>query len=171
MTTWKYCKRSGYNYGAAVIMEPGGILVTGGGLTQVPPGATAFSPRKDDTFTQFASHPRSVRYVYMVFNTDALVAFLGEHMPDGYTISLHTALRQAQEYLLGDRAPTNARLVALRNPVQVPGRGSASSSSNAVPRCQLASARIKEYVDATQGFAWSPTDVNTTLAEQQARDS
>ncbi len=168
IATWKNCQRSGYNHGAAIIVEPSGILVKGNSLQVVPPGALAFMERsgKDKTFTQFAAHPRSVQYVYALFITDALVGFLQEHMPVGYSVALHTALRRAQEYIMGGLAPTNARLVALRNVAVAEGdQGSASTPSSAT--VAAAAADLRSGVDVAKRFDWTPNTVNEMVAKQE----
>jgi hypothetical protein len=87
-------------YGVAtIIMEMKGICIkTSKSETYiVPPGATSYA--RD----QWVSHPKTLHYVGCICSMDAFVYQLGDHLASvGYSIELHRALLQAQEFLSKD---------------------------------------------------------------------
>ena len=79
-------------------MSMNGILIKELGTdVPVPDGATSY--KKD----QYCTAPGSADYVSITFATDGLLGALHQHLDKlGYTMKLHTALRDLQRHLEAD---------------------------------------------------------------------
>ena len=88
------------------------------GVPEFRKGVVAWKRQRenDPTFDQFACHPRTAKLLTVIFNLDGLVIELAAFMDEtNYSVELHRALTNAKQYYLGDKAPTNARLLKLSN--------------------------------------------------------
>jgi hypothetical protein len=144
--TYSRAGKGGYGV-AAIILEMAGICIkTSKSETYViPPGATSYI--RD----QWVSSPTAVRYVGCMVNMDAFVYALGEHLASvGYSVELHRALLQAQDFLSKD-ADGKANLENIETATQNNdgAQKSQSSSSHGSSKVQM-DATVKHIETATQ---------------------
>ena len=88
------------------------------GVPEFHKGVVGFKrPRENDlTFDQFACHPRTAKALAVIFKLDGLMTALAAFMDEtNYSVELHRALTEVKQFFLGDKGPTNARLLKLLN--------------------------------------------------------
>ena len=121
-----------YNYGALFLIRLHGICINRMN-GDIPNGAVA------KCRDQLCASPGSIEYITVTFNLTSLVHRLGAEMDElGYSIALHTSLKDIKEYVASNKGAypfqnkyTDTAKVIVREPPEVT---SASSSRQEVSK-------------------------------------
>jgi hypothetical protein len=105
---WNRGTAGGYNWGAGFLLKLEGCVVKSSYSDILPSGCVG---RKKD---QYAASPTAISYAAVVFNENALMGALGDHMDAiGYSAQLHSALVDVEQYLKQRRQQGSAAAAPL----------------------------------------------------------